>query len=126
MYKKSGENYYLTGAQLWNMSTNELENKVRAGWENVRNIIEDGLILTQKETKRGPVITNNFPDKSENEVIHIRPHAPKRFYVFEDGSTLGDGNLGHTDELPDGRRIPKHSFWINNTYIISKLKKELL
>lgn len=126
VFKRRGEEYILNGAQLWNMSAIDLEEKVRVGWETVKNIVADGLVLTRKETKKGPVIGNNFPDKNANEIIHVRPHAPKRYYVFEDGSTLGDGNITHSDELPDGRRIPKHSFWINNTYIVSQLRKELL
>jgi len=107
------------------MSADDLDNKVRSGWEMIKETVANGLILTRKETKRGPVIANNFPDKSANEIIHIRPHAPKRYYVFEDGSVLGDGNISHSDELPDGRRIPIHSFWLNNTYVVSQLKEEL-
>lgn len=125
VFKKNQEKYYLKGAQLWNMPAEDIDTKVRSGWEEVKKIIQDGLILTKKETKRGVIVNNNFPDKKANEVIHVRPHTSKRLYVFEDGSTLGNGTITHTDELPDGRRIPRQSFWINNTYILSQLKPEL-
>lgn len=125
VFKKNQEKYYLKGAQLWNMPAEDIDTKVRSGWEEVKKIIQDGLILTKKETKSGVIVKNNLPDKKANEVIHVRPHTAKRLYVFEDGSTLGNGTITHTDELPDGRRIPRQSFWINNTYILSQLKPEL-
>ena len=103
------------------MSYSDLNETVYEGWKAIRDVINDGVILT----KKGNTIENNFPKKGDNRIIHIRPHAQRSFYVFEDGTTFGSGSIKDTDELPDGRRMTKQSFWLNNTYVLSQLKDEL-
>lgn len=126
IFRKSGDKYTLKGSQLWNMPLDDLESKVRPGWEKVRETIVNGVQFTLKQNKKKKIIVeNNLMKKSENPVIHIRPHSPKRFYLFEDGTTLGDGTFAHGEELPDGRWMTKQSFWINNDYILNQLDKSL-
>ena len=103
------------------MPYKDLNEKAYSGWEAIRKVLIDGVELTV--TSNG--VKNNFPKKGDNEVIHIRPHAQKSFYVFEDGSTYGSGSISDSDELPDGRRMTKQSFWLNNTYIVSQLENRL-
>ena len=124
VYKKSEDVYYLKGAQLWSMPQVDLEGPVKEGWKAIQEVVKNGLVLTPKETKKGTIICNNFPHKSANKIIHVRPHAAKSYYVFSDGTTSGNGSIKDTDELPDGRRIPMQSFWLNNTYILSQVKNE--
>ena len=121
VFKKEGDTYTLKGSQLWNMPYKDLNEKAYSGWEAIRKVLIDGVELTV--TSNG--VKNNFPKKGDNEVIHIRPHAQKSFYVFEDGSTYGSGSISDSDELPDGRRMTKQSFWLNNTYIVSQLENRL-
>lgn len=121
VFKRDGDTYTLKGSQVWNMPYSDLNEKVYDGWNAIRNTIIDGVKLTIK----GNAVENNFPKKKDNEVIHIRPHASKSYYVFEDGSTYGSGSLSDSDVLPDGRRMTKQSFWLNNTYVVSQLKEEL-
>lgn len=126
VFRKSGDTYTLKGSQLWNMPLEELNTKVRDGWEKVREVIVNGVVFTLRENKKQEIIVNNnLPKKAANPVIHIRPHSPKRFYRFEDGTTLGDGTFAHAEELPDGRWMTKQSFWINNSYVLEQLDDKL-
>ena len=123
IFKSDGTHYVLNGCQLWNMPVFDLDSIVMHGWEQIKQTLIDGVVLTPETTKNGVVVRNNFPKKSDNEIIHIRPHATKRYFEFEDGTIIGDGTKSHANQLPDGRWMPHHSFWINNSYILSQLKK---
>ncbi|MGU8501223.1 Sau3AI family type II restriction endonuclease [Clostridium perfringens] len=126
VYKKDGDKYVLKGAQLWNIPYADLNTTVREGWENIRNVIIDGVKFTPKTYKNGKVIyNNNLPNKESNRVIHIRPHAQKSAYKFEDGTEIGNVSR-NANELPDGRYMTNQSFWLNNTYVLSQLNKNLL
>ncbi|ELC8414840.1 restriction endonuclease [Clostridium perfringens] len=126
VYKKDGDKYVLKGAQLWNIPYGDLNTTVREGWENIRNVIIDGVKFTPKADKNGKVIySNNLPNKESNRVIHIRPHAQKSAYRFEDGTEIGNVSRD-ANELPDGRYMTNQSFWLNNTYVLSQLNKNLL
>lgn len=95
----------LKGCQFWNIPYEDLEEDVKAIWEDTRNIIEDGLVITRKNGKT----YNNLPKSSDNPVCHVRPHAQNAKDVYE---------------LPDGRFYPKQCFWLNNAYICSQLNQE--
>ncbi len=125
VYRKVGEEYVLKGAQIWNMPYDDLNTTVKKGWENIRNVVKEGIEFYKTETGKGLVIKNNLPKKNDNEIIHIRPHTQQTYYVFEDGEVFGKGRLSDSDELPDGRRMTKQSFWLNNEYIVSQLEDKL-
>jgi DNA mismatch repair protein MutH len=125
VFKSNGNQYVLRGCQMWNMPYSDLGIAVKNGWEAVRQTIVHGVKLTVQNTKNGFVVKNNFPKKSDNAIIHIRPHAPKRYYEFLDGTILGNGTRANANELLDGTWMPNQSFWVNNSYILSKLDKRL-
>ena len=60
---------------------------------------------------------NNFPGVAEARRIHLRPHGAKAFYVDVDGTSWGNGQLGDTEPLPDGRRMTRQSYWLNNRFV---------
>ncbi|MGP4060241.1 Sau3AI family type II restriction endonuclease [Halobacillus sp. H74] len=125
VFKKKGDKYVLKGSQLWNISNEDLES-ARDGWMKIQEVVRQGIHLEKKHSKNGKTfsIENNFPEKSANRVIHIRPHASKRYYELGDGEIIGkDRKCG--DELPDGRVMTKQSFWLNNTYILNQLDDDL-
>lgn len=97
----------LKGCQFWNMPYYDLEKEVKSVWEKTQEVIRNGLQVEVRNGKR----YNNFPKASENRVCHVRPHAK---------------NAQDTYELPDGRRYPKQSFWLNNSYILSQLEKRFM
>lgn len=125
VYKKSDDNYILSGSQLWNMPYNDLNETAYNGWNNICNIIKDGVKFTKKQTKSGQVISNNLPKKDANAIIHIRPHAQKSAYLFSNGESIGNISRD-ANELPDGQWMTTQSFWINNSYILNQLNSNLL
>lgn len=125
VYRKKGNRYVLKGSQVWNMPYDDLNETVHKGWVQIRDIIRNGVVLTKAEQSNGTVVKNNFPKKADNPIIHIRPHTQQTYYMFEDGTVFGKGRLSDSDELPDGRRMTKQSFWLNNTYIVSQLNETL-
>lgn len=125
MFKKKGVNYVLKGCQLWNMSNEDLD-EACIGWETIQQVVQQGIKLWKKYDNNGIdfKVKNDFPEKTANRIIHIRPHTSKRYYVLEDGEVIGT-NPVYGDELPDGRVMTKQCFWLNNSYILSQLSNEL-
>lgn len=108
VYKYNGENELrLKGCQFWNIPYKDLEGDVKSVWEATKQVVLDGLEIKVRNGKQ----YNNFPKASDNPVCHVRPHAR---------------NAKDTYELPDGREFPKQCFWLNNSYILSKLEKRFL
>lgn len=95
------------GCQFWNIPSEDLDIDVQKVWCKTKQIIIDGLQITNKNGKS----YNNLPKASENRVCHVRPHGL---------------NSRDTYELPDGRAYQKQCFWLNNSYILSQLSNEIL
>lgn len=122
VWKKDGDIYRVKGCQLWNMSHNDLDVTVRNEWEEYKRIIQYGVKFTKVLDSAGKVsFKNNLPNKSETEIIHVRPHATKAAYRFNNGEEYGnvdrDANI-----LPNGEYMTTQSFWINNDYVLKQLK----
>lgn len=125
VFQKQGNKRILKGCQLWNMPYKDLNETVYDGWNRVKETVANGVRLTKVEQANGIIIKNNLLKKTENSVIHVRPHTSKTYYIFEDGEIFGKGSLSDSDELPDGRRMTKQSFWLNSDYIVSQLNDYL-
>lgn len=125
VYKKDGNNYILKGSQLWNMPYYDLNNTVYEGWNNIRTTIKNGIKFTKKQTKSDLIVSNNFPKKDANPIVHIRPHAQKRAYLFTNGEIIGNVNKD-ANELPDGQWMTTQCFWINNSYILKQLNEDII
>ena len=122
VWKKDGNVYRVQGCQLWNMSHYDLEVVVQKEWEQYKHIIQYGVEFTKCIDKSGKVsFKNNLPNKSETKIIHVRPHAIKAAYRFNNGEEYGnvdrDANI-----LPNGEYMTTQSFWINNSYILEQLR----
>lgn len=87
--------------KFWNIPAPDLDEVGRV-WERTVEAIRAGVILTP--TKSG--VKNNLPKQSESRVAHVRPHGR---------------NAEDTLPLPDGRRMTKQCFWLNNTYIAEQI-----
>lgn len=122
VWKQDGDVYRIRGCQLWNMSHYDLDVTVRSEWEQYKHIIQYGIQFVKCVDSNGKIsFKNNLPNKSETEIIHVRPHATKAAYRFNNGEEYGnverDANM-----LPNGEYMTTQSFWINNSYILEQLK----
>ena len=122
VWKKDGDVYRVKGCQLWNMPYYDLEVVIKREWEQYKRIIQYGIEFTKCIDANGNIsFKNNLPNKSETEIIHVRPHAQKAAYRFNNGEEYGnverDANI-----LPNGEYMTTQSFWINNSYILKILK----
>ena len=105
VYQENVNGYYeLDHAQFWNMPYEDLENEVKTVWLKTQETLKN---LPEK-LHDGNHYISIFPTQSENRVSHVRPH----------GRDSRD-----TYKLPDGREYPKQCFWLNNSYILSIVKK---
>lgn len=91
------EEYVFEKAMFWNIPAEDLE-EVRRVWERTVQVIKEGIQFRFD----GRVMRNNLPKQSESRVAHVRPHAR---------------DIHDTYPLPDGRSMPKQSFWLNHSYI---------
>ncbi len=118
--------YRFRGAFLWAMPESDLDGKVREAWERTVYLAKHGIEFTISENKNGPIVHNNLPSKTDDLIVHVRPHANKAIYVFKDGTTIGSGNAQTDgDELLDGTIITKQCFFLNNDYVLGLVNKYL-
>lgn len=112
----------LVGARFWSMPQMDIDGPLYECWEKTRRVISAGVELTPQKNAKGELrVRNNLPKASENPIAHVRPHTAKSAYKFEDGSTHGNID-SDAAPLPDGRKMTKQSFWLNNSYIYNIVK----
>ena len=104
--EQSEDEYVLDRVKFWNIPMQDLD-EVRKVWERTVGILKEGVQLIYN----GKVIHNNLPKMTENRVAHVRPHAR---------------NAEDTCFLPDGRKMTKQCFWLNNSYVASVINCELI
>lgn len=93
---------FLKGIKLWNMPVQTIEQEIRELWEEINLKIREGINIQYKMRGNKLVETNDLPKSGFNGVTHVRPK----------GADGKDKIL-----LPNGQRITKQCYWLNNTYI---------
>ncbi len=118
VFEKAGGDVRLAGARFWSMPVCEMDGPLRACWERTRDVIERGVKLRVDIRDDGRVeVRNDLPKMGDaGSIAHVRPHASKSGYRFENGDVIGDPDR-YGDELPDGRVMTKQSFWLNRGYV---------
>lgn len=124
IFWETEEGNVFKGCQLWGMPDGDIE-KVRLAWNEVKEIVRDGVKMELVPYGKSFRVENNLPGISHNGIFHIRPHATKSFYEFRDGSIFGSGAIGDSDLLPSGERITRQAYWLNRSYIDSQINEEL-
>lgn len=104
--------FILDQVKFWGFPE-RLMDEVKRVWQETREILKNGIILTIN----GKRISTNFPQSRINKYVFTKIHATNTLYEIEPNKFIGKGNLSDTDELPDGRRITKHSFWLPKRFI---------
>lgn len=113
------QHLFLDSLILWQMPEKDID-EVRRIWEKTAEIIRRGVMLDKVPYGNSFRIKNNLPKISQSYVAHVRPHTSKKGY-FLGGEEFGD--LKYANELPDGRWMTTQSFWLNNEYILSQIRK---
>ena len=113
VYRHDGMEYKLDKAMFWNMPMADLEGIGKEEWLANQKVVKEGVELTPK----GNRVLNNFPKAKDTKIFHLRPHASKSVYEIN-GEVFGNGILHRdSDELPNGDRMVKQCFWLNNKYL---------
>lgn len=113
------KSFVLEGIKFWGVPDRQIE-EVQRVWQETRDIINEGVQLTVT----GNRVSTNFPQSRVNGIVFTKLHASNAYYEVEPGVFIGKGKLSDTDELPDGRRITKHSFWFTKKYLKQVLDGE--
>lgn len=98
---------FFKGIKLWNMPYQTIETKIKELWEEVRYKVRNGVNIQYKKRGNKKIETNDFPKSGFNGVAHIRPKG-------------ADGK--DKIVLPNGQRITKQCYWLNNSYIAEIVK----
>lgn len=104
---KKERELFFKGIKLWNMPEKTILSEVKDMWEEVHQILEDGVDLNTVEWGGKYRVQNNFPGQDFNKVVHIRPKARD-----------GEDKV----RLPDGQYITKQTFWLDRRYIAEVIK----
>lgn len=104
--------FVLDSMKFWGFPDSQIEELQRV-WQETRNIIKNSVKLTFQNNR----VSTNFPQSRVNQVIFTKIHASNSYYEIEKGKFVGKGKLSDTDELPNGLRITKHSFWMTKKFL---------
>ena len=106
------KSFILDRVKFWGFPDSKVE-EVHRVWQETRDILKAGVKLTQNKDS----VLTNFPQSRVNKVIFTKIHAQNTLYEITPNNFVGKGKLSDTDELPDGRRITKHSFWMPKKFL---------
>lgn len=115
----------LKGCFFWNMPIGVVDGPLKEDWMHITNVIRQGVILTKVDYGDNIQIRNNIPGMADTNIMHVRPHAAKRYYDLGNGEIYGNGTIADSDELPNGQRMPKQSFWLNWSYVEKVIAENL-
>lgn len=111
--------FVLEGIKFWGFPDRLIAEAQRV-WQETRKILSEGVHLTVNNNK----VSTNFPQSKVNKIIFTKLHAANTYNEITPGQFIGKGKLSDTDELPDGRRITKHSFWFPKKFLKEVLEGE--
>ena len=107
IFKNQGKELYLNRIKVWKMPEDVLENSVKDAWSKMKACVTTGKIVKYIDD-HGRYFTY-FPSSTENQYVHVRPHAQNRDDTFP---------LPVPDRLTGLIEYPKHSFWLNRSYVL--------
>ena len=113
VFRMAGKDFYLNKIVLWQMPEGILENGVKPVWQKIKACLESGSIV--KYIDDNGRYFSYFPASSESPYVHVRPHAQNRDDAFP---------LPVADKLTGLIQYPKHSFWLNRSYVLKIISRE--
>lgn len=104
-YQYENDQLKLKEVKFWNMPYTDVV-EAKKVWDSTFDIILHGNIV--KEITDKGIRKTNFPNKSQNRVSHVRPHAQNANDTYE---------LPVPDKLTGLKSYTKHCFWLNASYV---------
>lgn len=105
IFKREENKQIFYGLRFLKLNINVIDTTIKDVWSYNQNLIIDGNIVNREVSNRR---FTNFTSLSDDQIIHIRPHAR------DSNDTLP---LPVRDKLTGLEDYVKHSFWINSSYI---------
>lgn len=105
-FQKIGGDVILRKVKIWNMPYADIQ-EAKKVWDKTREVVGSGNIV--KSVDELGVRRTNFPGKTFNKIAHVRPHAT---------TTKDTYPLPVVDKVTHASEYTKHSFWLNNRYIL--------
>jgi len=115
VYKEKNGKVYFDNAFFWNMPENIIDEHVRRVFERTKELLLSGNIVKEIKYNRDgkPIRINNFPGKSFDDYVHVRPHG------LNANDTIA---LPVPDKLTGAKCYTKQCFWLNNSYVLEIIK----
>lgn len=113
VYKEIGREQYLNKIVIWRIPIDVLDGGVRNVWQRMHDTLSNGEVV--KYIDNNGRYFSYFPASSENPYVHFRPHARNRQDTFP---------LPVPDKLTGLVQYPKHSFWINRSYVLKIISRD--
>ena len=114
VFKSIGKNLFLNRIIVWKMPQDVLDGGVRTTWDRMKECICKGTIVKYIDDKGR--YCNFFPSSTENQYVHVRPHAKNRDDTYP---------LPVPDKLTGLVEYPKHSFWLNKSYVLKIISEAI-
>lgn len=133
VYEVTDSDEIFRGVTFWRMPLSHIENEVKHVFEDTKEKIKEGVILTYKEGKHGNsyIVTNNLIKISDNLIVHVRPDAVKRSYVKDSNAMHLDTPFNwinkptDQDDILSSHYMTKQAYWINPNYMFSAVSNLL-
>ena len=113
VFKTIEKRLYFNKIVIWEMPISVLDSSVRLVWQNMYDHLSNGTIV--KYIDDNGRYFSFFPASTDNPYVHVRPHAQNRDDTYP---------LPVQDKLTGLTRYPKHSFWLNRSYVLKIISKE--
>lgn len=107
VFQNIDKELYLKQIRLWKMNEETLDSGVFDVWKRTKECVQNGNIVKYIDD-RGRFFSY-FPSSTDSRFVHVRPHARNRDDTFP--LPVPDKYTGLTD-------YPKHSFWLNKSYVL--------
>ncbi|WP_188353523.1 Sau3AI family type II restriction endonuclease [Leuconostoc pseudomesenteroides] len=118
------------GIKFFNVSSEDIEGDIQYVWEDTVQKLRQGVVLNGKRGVNGYRITNNFIKKSDDLIVHVRPHSQLSGYnaLKPDADLLPSRArwINKPDSSYSDYWMTKQSFWFNNDYIKKQVQELLI
>ena len=112
------------GVRFFSIPKEDIDGDIRDCWNKTISVLNSGVELMYKKTKKGHKVLNNLQKKSENKIIHVKPHTGESAYIKNSYSSRLPVKAQWHDKPEEYSEyyMTKQSFFLNNTYVKSKVK----